>query len=245
MEGQVAMAPRSPRAPRSAAAPRNPEQRRQPHDRGIRVAVVDDFPLLTDGLASHLSDEAFHLHVVLKANNWTDLVAHSEFPADVTVLDLNLNDSISIGTKVQALRAAGSEVVVISRHADPATVARVLSAGALSYVPKTEGVDELVLAITAAARGESHLPGSLAETVTRIAVVAPVPSLGRQEQRALALYSGGLSIRDVAGRMMTTEETVKSYVKRARRKYREVGVDLGSRARLRDHGVREGWVDGD
>ena len=233
MEGQVPMTPKDPGL-------------RRPHGvRNIRVAVVDDFPLLTDGLASHLSDDAFRLDVVLTANSWTDLVAHPEFPADVTVLDLNLNDSISIGTKVQALRAAGSEVVVISRHADPATVARVLAAGALSYVPKSEGTEELVLAIRAAARGESHLPRSLADVVSRIGAAAPAPRLGRQEQRALALYSSGLSMRDVADRMMTTEETVKSYVKRARRKYRELGVDLGSRASLRDHGVREGWIDGD
>lgn len=45
--------------------------------------------------------------------------------------------------------------------------------------------------------------------------------------------------------MGTTQETVKSYVKRARRKYRETGVDLGSRARLRAQGVQEGWFDDD
>ncbi|MBB5633948.1 DNA-binding NarL/FixJ family response regulator [Cryobacterium mesophilum] len=233
MESQVAM------------APKEPGIHRQYRGRTIRVAVVDDFPLLTDGLATHLSDDAYSLDVVLTANSWSDLVSHPEFPTEVTVLDLNLNDSISIGTKVQALRAAGSEVVVISRHADPATVARVLSAGALSYVPKSEDTEELVLAITAAARGESHLPGSLADAVTLIGDTPPTPNLGRQEQRALALYSSGLSIREVAGRMTTTEETVKSYVKRARRKYRDVGIDLGSRASLREHGVREGWVDAD
>jgi hypothetical protein len=42
--------------------------------------------------------------------------------------------------------------------------------------------------------------------------------------------------------MQTTEETVKSYIKRARRKYRDVGTDLGSKIKLRDHGIRAGWV---
>ncbi|MEO6942478.1 MAG: response regulator transcription factor [Terrimesophilobacter sp.] len=218
---------------------------RRHQDPEIRVAIVDDFRLVTDGLVARLSDDVFGLDVVLMANSWADLVAHPEFPAQVTVLDLNLNDSMSIGTKVQALRAAGSEVVVISRHADPATVARVISAGALSYVPKTQGVEELVEAIRAAARGERYLSGPLAEAVARIGEVIPMPRLGRQEQRALALYSSGLSIKEVADQMSTTDETVKSYVKRARRKYREVGVDLGSRASLRDYGVREGWLDVD
>lgn len=224
---------------------RSSPERRRHRDPAIRIAIVDDFRLVTDGLVSRLSDAAFDLDVVFKANSWTELVSHPEFPAQVTVLDLNLNDSISIGAKVQALRAAGSEVVVISRHADPATVSRVMAAGALSYVPKTEGVEELVAAIRAAARGERRLSRLLSDAVKTISEVHPAPRLGKQEQRALALYSSGLTIREVASQMATTEETIKSYVKRARRKYREVGVDLGTRASLRDHGMREGWLDGE
>ena len=45
--------------------------------------------------------------------------------------------------------------------------------------------------------------------------------------------------------METTEETVKSYIKRARRKYREVGIDIGTRILLRRHGLREGWLTSD
>jgi hypothetical protein len=42
--------------------------------------------------------------------------------------------------------------------------------------------------------------------------------------------------------MSTTEETVKSYIKRGRRKYRRVGVDLGTKLLLRRHAIREGWI---
>ena len=56
------------------------------------------------------------------------------------------------------------------------------------------------------------------------------------------LYAGGRSIKEVALAMSTTEETVKSYIKRARRKYRQVGIDVGTRVLLRRHGIREGWI---
>ncbi len=214
----------------------------QTFDGSIRVAVVDDFRLLIDGLVTRLNQGNFGLDVVIEANTWSELVSHPEFPPNVTVLDINLNDSISIGTKIQALLAAGSEVVVISRHSDPATVARVIRAGALSYIPKTQGVEELVLAIQSAARGEPYLSDRLGSAIEGISTT-PSPKLGRQEQRALALYASGLTMRELAGEMMTTEETVKSYVKRARRKYRNVGVDLGTRAQLRVQGVQEGWFD--
>jgi DNA-binding CsgD family transcriptional regulator len=70
----------------------------------------------------------------------------------------------------------------------------------------------------------------------------PDAGLGRQEQRALVLYAGGRTIKEVAVEMSTTEETVKSYIKRGRRKYRHVGVDVGTRVLLRRHGIREGWI---
>ena len=211
-------------------------------DQGIRVAVVDDFRLLIDGLVTRLNQGNFGLEVVIEANTWSELVSHPEVPPSVTVLDLNLNDSISIGTKIQALLAAGSEIVVISRHSDPATVARVIREGALSYIPKTQSVDELALAIRCAARGEHYLSDQLGEAIAGMSTT-PAPRLGKQEQRAIALYASGLTMRELAGEMMTTEETVKSYVKRARRKYRDTGVELGTKAQLRVQGVQEGWFD--
>jgi len=56
------------------------------------------------------------------------------------------------------------------------------------------------------------------------------------------LYATGRSIREVAEKMGTTEETIKSYIKRARRKYRDIGLDLGTRLLLRRHAAREGWI---
>lgn len=219
-------------------------ENRRPRQQAIRVAIVDDFRLVMDGLASRLADREFGLDIVALASTWGELVAHPEYPAEVTVLDLHLGDAISVGTKIQALLAAGSEVVVISRHADPSTVARAMDAGALGYIPKTEGIEELVVAIQAAARGERYLSAPLESAISGLPIPA-VPRLGPQERRALALYAGGRSIGAVALEMQTTEETVKSYIKRARRKYRDVGVDLGTRALLRNHGIREGWLDPD
>lgn len=210
----------------------------------IRVAIVDDFRLVVDGLAAHLAGTSMGIDVVIQARSWAELIEHEQFPAEVTVLDLNLNDAISIRTKVRALVAAGSEVVVISRHSDPATVTGAMSAGALGYVPKTDSAAELVTAIKAAAEGRQHLSAPLAEAIESVQVAGD-PALGRREHMAIALYATGRSIKEVADEMQTTEETVKSYIKRARRKYRDVGVDIGTRSLLRNHGMREGWIDPD
>lgn len=202
----------------------------------VRVAVVDDHRMVLDGLAAHLAQSG--LEVVIAVGSWGELVEHPAFPADVTVLDLNLGDGLRIESKVQALRAAGSHVVIVSRHAGSHAIARSLHAGALAFVPKSAPAAELTEAVEAVARGERY-PSDAADLPQRVTTV----SVGPREQRALALYAAGRSIREVAAEMEATEETVKSYIKRARSKYRRAGIDLGTKILLLRHAVHEGWLD--
>src|ERR1700712_1178824 len=207
----------------------------------IRVAIVDDHRLVLDGLAARLHDPEGGLSIVATETSWAGLIAHPEFPVDVVVLDLHLEDGIPVGTKLRALGTIGTAAIVMSRHADSASVTAAMRAGAMGFVPKTESAAELSAAIRAAADSTQHLSAPLAEAIAGFAA-SPDPGLGRQEQRALVLYASGRSIKEVATEMDTTEETIKSYTKRARRKYREVGVDVGTRILLRRHGMQEGWL---
>lgn len=210
----------------------------------VRVAVVDDHRLVLDGIIAHLRFRHPDLTVVAAESTWLGLLRHPEYPVDVAVLDLGLGDDIPVETKIRTLATAGTRTVVMSRHADSISVQSALGAGALAFVPKTDDAGELVQAIRSAAAGVRHR----ADAATS-AAPAPGgrvnPSLGRQEQRALMLFATGRSVREVAESMGTTEETVKSYLKRARRKYRAAGVDLGTKVLLRRHAVREGWISPD
>jgi DNA-binding NarL/FixJ family response regulator len=207
----------------------------------IRVAIVDDHRLVLDGLASRLHDPEGGLAIVATETTWAGFISHPEFPVDVVVLDLHLEDGIPVGTKLRTLGTIGTAAVVMSRHADSASVSAAMRAGALGFVPKTESAAELAAAIRSAAASTPHLAAPLAAAIAGYAA-APDPGLGKQEQRALVLYASGRSIKEVAIEMSTTEETVKSYIKRGRRKYREIGVDVGTRILLRRHGVTEGWL---
>jgi DNA-binding NarL/FixJ family response regulator len=208
-------------------------------DRAVRVAILDDHRLVADGLASVLREAG--LDVVISASNWAELISSSRLPVDVTVMDLHLGDGILIETKVRALNTMGTATVVISRHADRPSIASVMRAGALAFVAKADPVEDLVMAIRTAATGKTYLAPHRAPALSQ-----PAPStradLGPREERALVLYAGGRSIREVAADMQTTEETVKSYIKRGRRKYRDAGIDLGTRILLRSFAVREGWL---
>jgi len=207
----------------------------------IRVAIVDDHRLVLDGLAARLHEPKKGISIVITATNWAALMVHPEFPVDVVVLDLHLEDGIPVGTKLRALGTIGTAAIVMSRHADSASVNAAMRAGAMGFVPKTESATELAHAIRSAADSVQHLSAPLAEAIAAY-TSSPDPGLGRQELRALVLYASGRSIKEVAVEMETTEETVKSYIKRGRRKYRQVGVDVGTRILLRRHGIQEGWL---
>lgn len=210
-------------------------------DAAIRVAIVDDHRLVLDGIAAHLRMRHPDISVVAAETTWVGLLAHPEFPVDVVVLDLGLGDDISIQTKLLTLATAGTRAIVMSRHADALTVQSAVQAGALAFVPKTDDAAELVLAIRAAAVGQRYRAQSLAASTIN-SISAGAPGLGRQELRALMLFATGRSVKDVAAQMGTTDETVKSYLKRARRKYLAAGVDLGTKVLLRRHAIREGWL---
>lgn len=218
--------------------PSKPHAARHPP---LRIAVVDDHLMMLDGITAHIRAARSDIEIVISEPSWLGLVSHAEFPVDIVVLDLNLNDDISIVTKVRSLNTAGSKTVIMSRHADASSIHSALAAGALAFVPKSEHADELIAAIHAIADGGLHLSPAAAATLSHV-TTARDPGLGRQEQRAMVLYASGRSIKEVADEMQTTEETVKSYIKRARRKYREIGVDVGTKILLRRRGVHEGWL---
>src|SRR5690606_626756 len=102
----------------------------------IRVGVVDDHRMVLDGISAHL-DAQDGLKVVVSEPTWVGLLCHDEFPVDVAVIDLDLRDQITIGTKLRALAAAGVRSIVMSRHADAASIHAVMVRGAHGFVPKS------------------------------------------------------------------------------------------------------------
>jgi len=213
----------------------------QPNREGaIRVAVVDDHTLVLEGIAARLANHP-GIQVVASEATWVGLLSHPEFPVDVVVLDLHLKDQISIGAKVKALTAAGCQSIVMSRHADASTIFSAVGYGARGFVPKSEPATELVRAIECAVRGEQYCNRPMSEAFAIIDRVE-TPCLGNQERRALMLYATGIPVKEVAATMGTTEDTVKSYIKRGRRKYRSAGIDIGTRVLLRRQATVEGWL---
>ncbi|HEU4756827.1 MAG TPA: response regulator transcription factor [Agromyces sp.] len=203
----------------------------------VRVGILDDHALIVDGLATWIAEHADDLRVVITTTRWLDLVRHPEFPVDLVLMDLQLDETVSIESRIRACRAAGASVVVVTALDDDASRERSLSAGAAAFVSKTLPVAELVAIARRVAAGE-RMPGRAASAsdpgrAPSVDQRAPADAgLSDAERRALVLYAQGLSTAEVARRMSVGYETAKTYLRRARDKYARVGRPAGRRAEL-------------
>jgi len=107
-------------------------------------------------------------------------------------------------------------VIVLTSFQEDERVIEAVRAGALSYLPKTTAVDQVVAAVRAAARGGSVFdPGTAALLVRQVrdgGRAGPLDVLSPRERDVLAGLARGRSNRQIARALGVGEETVKSHV---------------------------------
>jgi two-component system, NarL family, uhpT operon response regulator UhpA len=206
-------------------------------DSSIRLAIVDDHRMLLGALSEWLRGAASDIELVAAVPSWSELLASSEFPVDVVLLDLDLRDNIPVSLKLSMLKSAGVQTMLMSTYSEPAVVREALGAGALGYLVKSEPVENIIEAIRAARVGESYLTPELE---VALAEEGAVPKLSAQERRVMALYGAGQPVKAVAFQLGISEETAKSYLKRIREKYRAAGFDVGTKVALRKRAILDG-----
>jgi DNA-binding NarL/FixJ family response regulator len=202
----------------------------------IRVLLVDDHRLVRAGLTSLLAS-APDIDVVGEAEDGSiavDLVTTTD--VDVVLMDLSMPvlDGVSATRKVLQIRP-NARVVVLSSFSDQSRVREAISAGAIGYVLKDSGPDELLSAVRSAAAGHSPLDPRVASALLPVGGGAdPVDQLSDRETEVLRLASKGLANKQIARTLGITERTVKVHLGNV---FRRIGVTDRTSAALwaRDH----------
>lgn len=212
--------------------------------RPVTVAVIDDHPVVLDGVRAWLSrDPDQRVKVVAAGGSIEEVVnasVEADVVADVLLLDLNLHGNL-VTDQVAALAANGHRVVVFSQDTDEHTIMAVLEAGAHAYLTKNEGPEHCLETILAAAMDRPHVTPSVAGAI--IADRSPSrPSLSAQELRVLTLWFQSMSIQSVARRMGISEHTVRQYIRRARLKYANAGREAPTKAALLARAIEDGLI---
>ena len=186
----------------------------------IRVLIVDDHPMVREGLRSMLSGEG--VEVVGEAATAADAARMAERARpDVVLLDVGLPDADGL-TALAAIKACAPEasVLVVTMHDEPRLVRRAIEAGAAGYVLKGVGRRELLAAVRAVRDGESVvdralLRGLVAQTPAGLHADSPsTESLTAVERDVLRLVAQGLTNREIGERMRWSVATAKKYVQR-------------------------------
>jgi NarL family two-component system response regulator LiaR len=184
----------------------------------IGVLIVDDHQLVRQGLRFLLEQEDGIQVLGEAAEGPSAIRAVRTLEPTVVLLDLFLpgQDGISVLGQIKQDRPA-TEVLMLTSSQDDQHLLAAIRAGALAYLPKTAGVDQVVTAVRAAARGESVLEPRIAARLVREVRQAtarrrPLDQLSPRELEVLAALARGRTNRQIARALQIGEETVKAHV---------------------------------
>ncbi|PYQ30324.1 MAG: DNA-binding response regulator [Acidobacteria bacterium] len=168
----------------------------------MRIAIVDDHPVVREGLAAALSNRGFT--IAASFGSAEELLA-ARFDADVVLLDLELPGM----SGVDAIARVGKPVLVLTAYANDEQIDAVLRAGARGYLLKGASVDDIERAIRAVASGQTYLDQKVA---SRLIALSGAPRLSAREREVLRLVAAGRANKEIASALDIAERTVKFHV---------------------------------
>ena len=192
----------------------------------LRVFVVDDHPIVREGLARLLECEN-DIEVCGTAANLDGAVSgiHTQQP-DVAVVDLALGTESGL-VLVERLKATAPNIrtLVLSMHDERVYAERALQAGALGYIMKEVASDKIAAAIRRVAQGKVYLSNAMTESMVNRAVhgkettgINGIAQLSDRELETLRLTGLGQTSSQIASQLHLSVKTVENYKERIKKK---------------------------
>lgn len=205
----------------------------------IRVLIVDDHPMVAQGIQSVLEDHD-GIDVVGTLNNGRAVLDQLETLApDVILMDLNMPEMGGLtATEMVLERRPGTRILVLSMHDNPEYISSALSHGAMGYVLKDVPTDEIAEAIETVMRGERYLCTGAEGAIAPKSGDGTSALTGR-EQTVLLQLAQGLSNKDVAIALDISVRTVETHRKNIKRKL-GISSTAGLTRYALEHGVLQG-----
>jgi DNA-binding NarL/FixJ family response regulator len=177
----------------------------------IRILIVDDHPLLREGIAAVVQGEN-DMELVGEAGNGREAIeCFREHRPDVTLMDLQMPELDGVAATA-AIRAEWSDarIVMLTTYRGDAQALRALKAGASGYLLKSMIRTDLLEAIRSVHAGHRHIPR---EVAAELAAHVTDDALSPREMEVLKHVASGSSNRRVADQLGLSEDTVKAHMK--------------------------------
>jgi DNA-binding NarL/FixJ family response regulator len=195
----------------------------------VRVMVVDDQALVREGLMTLLQAADEVTPVAAASDGEEAVMLAARHRPDVVLMDLRMPrlDGVEATRRIREAQPE-TEIVVLTTHADEASILDAMRAGARGYLTKDAGIAEITRAIQAAAAHHAFLDpevqarlleaATAGEGATTVAATSAAPpmqlpdELTPREAEVLSLIAAGLSNGEIAQRLVVSEATVKTHV---------------------------------
>jgi DNA-binding NarL/FixJ family response regulator len=185
----------------------------------IRVLLVDDHKIFTEGVASILCHEP-DLEIVgecQKAEQVKHFLETNEI--DVVLLDINLGEESGLDVcKYIVDKYPKVRVLAMSMYNDESFITRMLKNGASGYILKNTGADEVINAIRTVYKGESYHCKEITDIIMRGLSRQKTQELNlyqlritRREKEVLALIANGKTSKEMAQELFISEKTVETH----------------------------------
>jgi DNA-binding NarL/FixJ family response regulator len=204
--------------------------------RPIRILVVDDHPILREGVALILEDRS-DMVVVGEARDGVEaIVRFRELQPDITLMDLQMPGMSGLDA-IKAIRAEqpNARIVVLTTYDGDVQAVRALKAGAMGYLLKSSLRTEMLDAIREVHEGRRYLHRHIADEIALHVVEDP---LSEREVAVLQLVAVGKANKQVAWELGVSEETVKAHLKAIFSK-----LDVADRTHAVTVAARRGIID--
>jgi DNA-binding NarL/FixJ family response regulator len=187
--------------------------------RTMRILIVDDHPIVRQGLALLIANEP-DLEVCGEAADAAEAIQLlTTARPDLIVVDISLHsgNGIELIKQIKA-RDEHARMLVSSMHDEALFAERALRAGAMGYVNKAEATEKVLEAIRQVLRGKIYLSPRMTERMLCRAVgseenleSSPIDTLSDRELEVFELIGQGLTTRQIANKLHLSPKTVETY----------------------------------
>ena len=204
----------------------------------ITVLLVDDHPLVIDGIRSCL-ETYDHINVVGTAKSGAEgLEKAAQLHPQIVLMDINMPDLNGLdATELFRERFPKIKLLILSMHDNREYIASALSFGARGYVLKDVPSSEIVTAIEAVHQGGTYFSSGVSEILLSHGVTETSGPLTTREQTILLMLSEGKSNKQVARELDISVRTVETHRRNIKKK-----LGISSTAGLTRYAIENGLV---